>query len=101
MVKNKNILDLNIMSSRTKINTKIYEGNNEEQQKFLNSENVNFHSLNEDEIEWVQSQRLYYILGHIGIWQILWCFLLSTFQSVSTFHIFTFVFQVSSVLVCM
>ncbi|XP_046806778.1 organic cation transporter protein isoform X2 [Lucilia cuprina] len=64
-----------------------------EEQAFLNSENVNFNSLNEDEIEWVQSQRLYHILGQGGLWQIVWCFILSMFQGVSTFHIFTFVFQ--------
>lgn len=86
------------MCSRSKINTQIYEGDTEEQEHFLNSENVNFYSLNEDEIEWVQSQRLYHILGHTGIWQLLWCFLLSMFQSASTFHIFTFVFHVSLVL---
>lgn len=66
-----------------------------EEQIFLNIDRNDFEELNKDEIEWMQSQRLYRILGQVNLWQCMWCFILSIFQGVSTFHIFVFVFQVS------
>ena len=83
------------MCSRTKTN--IFDTRPEEE-FFLNTDSDNFQDLNDDAIEWKQSQRLYRILGQVNLWQCLWCFILSIFQSVSTFHIFAFVFQVSFVL---
>lgn len=35
-------------------------------------------------------------IGHFGLWQFIWTFLLSLFQVPTTFHIFAFVFQVST-----
>ena len=82
------------MCSRTKRNTFVTRP---EEEFFLNTDSENFQDLNEDAIEWKQSQRLYRILGQVNLWQCSWCFILSIFQSVSTFHIFAFVFQVSLV----
>lgn len=81
------------MCNRTKTKSRFDPSGKEKM--FLNSKNVDLNNLNEDEIEWIQSQRLYHTLGQGGLWQMMWCFLLCLFQSDSTFHIFTFVFQVS------
>lgn len=35
------------------------------------------------------------LLGHFGWWQLVWCVTLSLFQFPSTFHLFSFVFEVS------
>jgi hypothetical protein len=35
------------------------------------------------------------LIGHIGKWQLVWAFVLCLFQFPSTFHIFSWVFQVS------
>lgn len=67
-----------------------------EQQLFLEAEKIDFSQLSQDEIESLQSKRLSSILRHGGLWQATWCGILSIFQGVSTFHIFTFVFQVST-----
>uniref|UniRef100_A0A1I8N8U5 Major facilitator superfamily (MFS) profile domain-containing protein n=1 Tax=Musca domestica TaxID=7370 RepID=A0A1I8N8U5_MUSDO len=64
-----------------------------EQQLFLEAEKIDFSQLSQDEIESLQSKRLSSILRHGGLWQATWCGILSIFQGVSTFHIFTFVFQ--------
>lgn len=37
-------------------------------------------------------------IGHYGRWQFIWTFLLCLFQLPTTFHIFSFVFQVSSLI---
>lgn len=37
-------------------------------------------------------------IGHYGRWQFFWTFLLCLFQLPTTFHIFSFVFQVSSLI---
>ncbi|XP_075144925.1 organic cation transporter protein isoform X2 [Haematobia irritans] len=67
---------------------------NEEGQIFFDtSEQIDFEHLSQDDIENLQSQRLTKMLGHVSLWQMLWCAILSSFQGVSTFHIFAFVFQ--------
>lgn len=72
------------------------EGLEEEERIFLETDRIDFNHLNQDEIESLQSKLLSKLLSDGGLWQILWCGILSIFQGVSTFHIFTFVFQVSN-----
>lgn len=38
--------------------------------------------------------KISYLIGDSGYWQATWAFILSLFQVVCTFHIFSFVFQV-------
>lgn len=72
--------------------------NNEYHALFLHNKNEQITEFeNADQLELVQSACLSKVMGDIGCWQIIWCFLLSLYQSVSTFQMFMFVFQVSKI----
>lgn len=47
-----------------------------------------------EELERRQNKIFEISLGNIGSWQIIWCIILSTFQCISTLHLFSFVFHV-------
>lgn len=58
---------------------------------------VDMEEDNQDQQEIENADAISDILGHFGWWQFIWCVTLSLFQFPSTFHLFSFVFEVSDV----
>lgn len=56
--------------------------------KSVENENVNKNDDNDSDV-------ISKLIGHYGVWQFFWTFLLCLFQFPCTFHIFALVFQVS------
>lgn len=54
----------------------------------------NLKLFSDEELERSQSKIFEISLGNIGLWQKIWCIILSIFQCISTLHLFSFLFHV-------